>query len=105
MSTNPRKSANQTDSSSHEEPPPKGEPPVWSRRYRGTGAFLDIAVFQKEMTSDNGSFSVFSIKMVRSYKDGDAWKDTHSLRPEDLPVVSAGLLQAYEFICSEMNRA
>ncbi|MEO1322257.1 MAG: hypothetical protein AAFV59_04535 [Pseudomonadota bacterium] len=30
----------------------------------------------------------YSASIVRTYKDGDAWKETSSFFPEDLPVVS-----------------
>ncbi|MDB5392297.1 MAG: hypothetical protein JWM11_7943 [Planctomycetaceae bacterium] len=103
MSTKQGRNAGQTESQP-EEAKIKGDPPVWSRRYRGAGAFLDIAVFQKEITGDNGTYSVFNVKLTRSYKDGDAWKETSNLRSEDLPIVAAGLLQAYDFVSSELNR-
>lgn len=38
-------------------------------------------------TNDNGD-ARFSCQVVRTYKDGDDWKETSTFFPEDLPVVS-----------------
>lgn len=56
------------------------------------------------MSGDKGEYTVFNVNLTRSYKDGDTWKESQGLRAEDLPVVAAGLLQAFDIVASEQNR-
>lgn len=45
----------------------------------------------------------FSVTLSRLYKDGDDWKDTTSLRRDDLPVASKVLDMAYQWIWFRME--
>lgn len=45
----------------------------------------------------------FSVTLSRLYKDGDDWKDTTSLRRDDLPVASKILDMAYQWIWFRME--
>ncbi len=50
---------------------------------------------------DNGGndpVSRFSISVTRFYKNENAWKDTHSLRRDDLPVAATALDMCYSWI-------
>ena len=40
----------------------------------------------------------FNVTVTRSYSDGDEWKDTHSLRRDDLPVAAKALDMAFAWI-------
>lgn len=46
--------------------------------------------------TDKGSFKTITIN--RSYKDGDDWKTTNSLKANDLSLVEVGVRKALEYI-------
>jgi hypothetical protein len=47
---------------------------------------------------DNAVVEVHSIKIDKSYKDGDEWKRTTALAAEDLPKVALVATEAYRFL-------
>lgn len=47
-------------------------------------------------TTENGAF--FSVQIVRSFKDGDAWKETHAFSHGDVLRAAHLLTQAYDAI-------
>ncbi len=49
--------------------------------------------------SAKGSYA--TVQLERSYKDGDAWKSTGSLRINDLPKAVLVLNKAYEYLFSK----
>ena len=40
----------------------------------------------------------FNVKVTRSYKDGDEWKDISTFRRDELPVAALALNMAYAWI-------
>ena len=54
---------------------------------------IDVAIWENE--SKNGKY--YTTTMERSYKDGEEWKKTGSLRTSDLPKAILALQKAYEF--------
>ena len=42
-----------------------------------------------------------NVTVVRLYKDGDTWKDSHAFGRDDLPVVREVLDQAWKWIYSD----
>ncbi len=49
--------------------------------------------------NDNGSDQVwFNVTLVRRYNDGSEWKDSSSLRRDDLPIAAKVLDMAYTWI-------
>ena len=56
---------------------------------------IEVAVW--ENTSNEGK-KFFNTTMERSYKDGEEWKKTNSLRDSDIPKTVLALQKAYEFI-------
>jgi len=49
--------------------------------------------------NENGKGKVWrSVTIARSYRDGDAWKDTTSFSRDDLPVAGAALDMAHSWI-------
>ncbi|MBI4438663.1 hypothetical protein HY640_01900 [Candidatus Woesearchaeota archaeon] len=46
--------------------------------------------------TERGSYA--TVNMERSYKDGDTWKSTSSLRLNDLPKAALVLNKAYEYL-------
>lgn len=50
-------------------------------------------------TNENGKGEAwFNVTVSRSYRDGDAWKDTSSFRRDDLPILAKALDMAYTWI-------
>lgn len=47
----------------------------------------------------------YSVTVSRSYKDGDAWKETSSFRRDDLPVVARAIDMAYAWIWGQERPA
>ena len=56
---------------------------------------IRAAIWQNENGDDRAWFNV---TVVRLYKDGDEWRDTHSFRRDDLPVVAKALDMAFAWI-------
>ena len=56
---------------------------------------IRAAIWRNE-NGDNRSW--FNVTVVRLYNDGEEWKDTHSFRRDDLPVVAKALDMAYAWI-------
>lgn len=47
---------------------------------------------------DDAVVEVHSVRISRSYKDGDEWKNTNTFNTEDLPKVAILAKEAYKFI-------
>ena len=72
----------------NEESSSKGKGPVDSIKYGG------VKVDVWENKGEKSNFYSFTIQ--RSYKAGDEWKNTNSLRQQDLPKAILGLQKAFE---------
>ena len=83
----------------------EGSPPVYSRRLWTGSANVELAIFARAVESNGSSFTAYSTVLRRTYKDGDEYKETRFLRPEDLLVAAHALQQAYAFITSEQQKA
>jgi len=59
------------------------------------------AAIWKNTNGNNSSW--FSVTLRRSYKDGDEWSDTDSLRRDDLPIAEKALGMAYAWIWDQHN--
>ena len=79
----------------------KGSPPVYSRRaWTGSGT-VEVAVFERMITSDNGERRVFNIVAKRTWKVGDEYQSSKAFRPEDLLPLALFLQFAYAFITNQ----
>jgi hypothetical protein len=56
---------------------------------------IRAAIWQNENGEDR---SWFNVTVTRTYNDDNEWKDTHSFRRDDLPVVAKVLDMAYAWI-------
>lgn len=62
---------------------------------------IEVAIWEQE--GDKGKFPTFSFQ--RSYTDNDNnWKQTNSLRKQDLPQAILALQKAYEYAELEYNK-
>ncbi|GEM_PF-1244153 len=73
-----------------------GNGPVYSVRHRA----LKAAVWRNETA--NGPF--FNTTVTRSYKDGDAWKESSSFGFDDLLIVAELLRLCWTFVSDELAR-
>lgn len=81
-----------------------GDRPIFSRRaWTGTGA-VEIAVFDRMVEGDNGSYRVFNTVAKRTWKDGDEYTSSNNFRPEDLLPLGLFLQEAFSFIASEQAK-
>lgn len=75
----------------------KGNMPV--KRFRA-GA-ISATIWENHSEKDGEQRSYYSISLDRSYKDGDEWKHTSSLRVNDLPRAELVLRKSYEWLALE----
>jgi len=61
---------------------------------------ISVSVFRNQATVRDKERTFFSASLQRSYKAGDAFKSTHSLDKDDLPVAQL-LGQAWAWIVQE----
>jgi len=59
---------------------------------------VQAAIWINQRVMDDAVVEVHSIKIDKSYKDGDDWKRTSSLTAEDLPKVSIVAMAAYRHL-------
>jgi hypothetical protein len=72
------------------EPPPRESRPVHTIRHRSIKASI-----WRNMTAKG---PVYNVVIVRGFKDGDEWKDSHSFGYDDLPIVAKILNDCHSFI-------
>ena|ERR1700683_1515494 len=71
-------------------PPPQKERPIHTIRHRSIKASI--------WRNDTAKGPVFNVTVVRGFRDGDAWKDSHSFGYDDLPIVAKLLNDCHSFI-------
>ncbi len=99
----------------NDEPPPAnaetttngsgGNKPAASFRHHSAGGIVEVAVWSHEVQGDNGPFTSYSVTCSRSYKDGNDWKRTSSLRAGDIPLLLIALQDAFRWVCNERASA
>ena len=62
-----------------------------------TGA-ISCAVWRNEAVKDGKESSFHTVTLQRSYKKGDKWEHTQSLRVNDLPKAALCLEEAYKYL-------
>jgi hypothetical protein len=73
-------------------PMPQDNRPVHTIRHRSIKASI--------WRNATGKGPVFNVTVVRGYKDGDEWKDSHSFSYDDLPIVAKLLNDCHSYITS-----
>ena len=71
--------------------------------YTGNSS-IDVAIWENTVGEDNDERQVYGVSIKRSYRAGDEWKSTKTLRGQDLPHVMLGLQQAYFWIQEQTSR-
>ena len=65
---------------------------------------VSVSIFKDERTTKKGqAFTATNVVVSRSYKDGDSWARTHSLRPKDVAIAIAALQEAQEWLASKSS--
>jgi hypothetical protein len=59
---------------------------------------IKAAVWCDSKIIDDTMVDFHSIKIDKSYKDGDEWKNTNTFNVEDLPKVSVVAMEVYKFL-------
>ncbi|MGA2440697.1 MAG: hypothetical protein ABSH08_07050 [Tepidisphaeraceae bacterium] len=77
-------------------PQPRDNRPVHTIRHRSIKASIWRNVTAKG--------PVYNVIVVRGFKDGDGWKDSHSFGYDDLPIVAKLLNDCHSFITSLNER-
>lgn len=67
--------------------------------FKSRSGVIDCAVWKQE--GEKGDFLTVSI--IRSYKDGEEWKQTNSFRINDIPVIQVVLQKAFEYAKFDEN--
>jgi len=68
----------------------------------GNGTQLQISVWKNEVKGEE--YVTYCVTVQRRYRQGDEWKGTNSLRPQDLLVAAHGLQQAYQLLIDEKSK-
>ena len=76
-------------------PEPNGNQPVHTIRHRS----LKASVWRNETRTG----PMYNVTLVRSYKEGEEWHDTHSLGYDDLMNAAKLLYDAHSFITSQRS--
>ena len=59
---------------------------------------VSASIFENSVKTKDGDVAYFKVSLMRTYRDGDAWKSTNSLSRDDLPVAALLLQQAWSAI-------
>ena len=75
--------------------PPPPDPslpvrPVHTIRHRS----LKVSIWR----NDTAKGPVYNVTLVRGYREGEEWKDSHSFGYDDLPIIAKLLHDAHSFI-------
>ena len=78
--------------------PTSSAKPVVTIRY----GLLSVAAFANEAKSKDGeTFETYSVSIRRSYKKGEKWEHTHSLRRSDLLRAAEALTQCFRYLAGD----
>lgn len=86
---------------------PQGESkaPVASFGPYPTGSgLIEVSVWENVVTLEQGERLVYGVSFNRSYRDGDSWKQSKSLRAGDIPVLCHALSKAFDYIMEHQER-
>jgi hypothetical protein len=64
--------------------------PIHTIRHRS----LKVSIWR----NDTAKGPVYNVTLVRGYRDGEEWKDSHSFGYDDLPIIAKLLDDAHSFI-------
>ena len=81
--------------------PTSSAKPVVSIRYGS----ISVAAFANEAKNKDGkTFEAYSVSIRRSYKKGDKWEHTHSLRRCDLLPAAEALTECFQRLSGSKDR-
>jgi len=66
------------------------------KKFRTGG--LSATIWKKDGVKDGKAYSMFTVTLDRSYKQGEEWKNSNALRTDDLPKAVALLNEAYRYL-------
>lgn len=80
-------------------------PPIWSRRMWTANGTIEVAIFSREVATDQGSFPAYNVTAKRTYKKNNAYRTAVGFRSDDVPTLIQLLSQAYGYIAHLQNSA
>jgi hypothetical protein len=78
--------------------------PVFSRRFWTGSGNLEVAVWERTVGEGDQARSVLNTTMKKTYKDGDDFKESNSLRVEELGIAILAIQSAFQFISDEQGK-
>ena len=64
--------------------------------------FIEVSVWANEVQLQNkDKVELYAVSLQRSFKQGDNWEHTTTMRPQDLLPLSHLLTKAYDFISEQ----
>lgn len=79
----------------------ESDKPVWSRRYWTGSGNLEIAVWERTIGEGDESRVVRNTTMKKTYKEGSDFKESNSLRVEELGIALLAIQEAFHFISEQ----
>ena len=68
------------------------------------GGTVSVAAWENMVGEGDNERLVYMLTLNRSYNDGKEWKETTSMRPEDVPVLQVALSRVYEWTLDQSRQ-
>jgi hypothetical protein len=82
----------------------EADKPVFSKRAWSGSGNLEIAVWERTIGEGDEARVVLNTTMKKTFKDGDDYRESNSLRAEEIGLAILMLQEAFHFISNEQNR-
>ena len=79
----------------------KSNSPVKSLEYPVQAGKINIGIWENTIGDGGDDRTVYAVSFSRSYHDGKRWRDSKSMRTQDIPVLMHGLQVAYGWILEQ----
>ncbi|MEM7516027.1 MAG: hypothetical protein AAF368_03765 [Planctomycetota bacterium] len=80
--------------------PDKKKPVASFGPYYSGGSYVETAIWENESAGEAQAGPSYAVSFSRSYKDGEEWKRSKSLRAQDIPVLKHALQECYGWLLS-----
>lgn len=78
--------------------------PVWSRKYWTGSGNVEVAIWERMVGEGDQERLVYNTSLKKTYRQDDEYKESSSFRAEELPLVASALQQAFDWICSQLDK-
>lgn len=80
------------------------DPPVWKKRVWTGSGHLEVAVWSRMIGEGDAEREVMNTTIRKTYKEGEEYKESKSLRQEELTIAAALLNEAFTWITDQDQR-